>query len=158
MLWRLLESFREDYFLVYFDIEHNLDTAQANQVDLLYLLGSTIFQVAVAEGLEPDRRLLEELSESVYSLTESRKETPKNESVDVIKLVSGLICFGAGALGGGVAEKTAQKLTKAFAELSPGNPVSSTSFRWPCSTSNETTSTPPRTRSHKLSSRAVCVR
>ncbi len=116
MLWRLLESFKDDYFIVYFDVEHNLDTARTNQVDVLYLLGTTIFEVALREGLEPDRTLIEELDEAVFSLTETHTQTPRRESVDIVKLASGLICFGAGALGGSVVEKTAEKLTKAVLE------------------------------------------
>ena len=40
MLWRLLDRFKRDYFVVYFDIEHNLDSRTANQIDLLYLIGA----------------------------------------------------------------------------------------------------------------------
>ncbi len=116
MLWRLLESFRDDYFIVYFDIDHNLDSSRANQIDLLYLLGATIFQVAVQEGLDPDPKLLKELADSVDSLAIRRKEQPRAESIDVVKLATNLICFGASALGGRLAEKTAEKLTKAFLE------------------------------------------
>ena len=38
MLFRLLEHFKDEFFLVYFDIEQNLDSSTANQIDLLYLL------------------------------------------------------------------------------------------------------------------------
>lgn len=114
MLWRLLESFKDDYFIVYFDIEHNLDANKANQVDLLYLLGSTVFQVAVQEGLQPDSEYLKQLSESIFSLIERKETQPKGESVDIVKLASNLICFGSGALGGSLAEKTAEKITDAF--------------------------------------------
>lgn len=114
MLWRLLESFKDDYFVVYFDIEHNLDANKANQIDLLYLLGSTVYQVAVQEGLQPDSRFLRQLSESIFSLIETKKKQPRDESVDIVKLASNLICFGSGALGGSLAEKTAEKLTDAF--------------------------------------------
>ena len=44
MLLRLLERFATHYFVVYFDIEHNLDRHRTTQVDLLYLLGSAILQ------------------------------------------------------------------------------------------------------------------
>lgn len=115
MLWKLLESLRDEYFIVYFDVEHNLDTTRAHQIDLLYLLGSTIFSVADQEGLTPDPELLKELSQAVFSVTETQSETPK-QLMDVGKLASGVICFGASALGGSLAEKTAEKLTKAFLE------------------------------------------
>ncbi len=116
LLWRLLESFRDDFFVVYFDIKHNLEPNKANQIDLLYLLGSTVFQVGVQEGLEPDPKYLEQLSDSIFSFAKTKTSQPKKESVDVVKLASRLICFGSSALGGSLAEKTAEKLTKAFLE------------------------------------------
>ncbi len=116
LLLRLLESFRHDYFVVYFDVEHNLDTSRANQVDLLYLIGATVFQVAVEEKLEPDPKLVEELADSVFALTETKNTQRKDESVDVLKLVSQLICLGSGALGGSLAEKAAEKLTKGLTD------------------------------------------
>ncbi len=115
MLWRLLEHFHGEYFLVYFDVEHNLDRNTANQIDLLYLLGATIFQVAVQEGIDVDPAHLRLLADSVQTLTSTKKETGRNESVDVVKLASGLLCFGAGALGGGIAEKLAEAALKPFA-------------------------------------------
>ena len=54
MLFRLLEHFTDACFVVYFDIEHNLDHHTATQVDLLYLLGAAIFKTAKEEGLNPD--------------------------------------------------------------------------------------------------------
>ncbi len=114
MLWRLLEHFTSDYFVVYFDIEHNLDSRTANQVDLLYLLGATVFQTAIQEGVEPNPKHLEALADSVYSLTTTRKEKAKDESLDVVKLASNLLCFGAGALGGGFGEKLAKAVLEPF--------------------------------------------
>jgi hypothetical protein len=116
LLWRLLESVKDDYFVVYFDVEYNLETNKANQVDLLYLLGSTVFQVARKEGLDPDPKYLRGLADSIFSLTETRSEQPKDESVDVVQLASHLICFGASALGGSLAEKAAQKLTEGLSD------------------------------------------
>ncbi len=116
LLLRLLESFRHDYFVVYFDTGYNLDTDRANQVDLLYLLGATVFQVAVQEKLKPDSRHLEDLAKSVFSLTETRTTQGKDQSVNVVKLASQLICLGSGALGGSLAEKAAEKLTKGLTD------------------------------------------
>ena len=113
MLWRLLDRFKRDYFVVYFDIEHNLDSRTANQIDLLYLIGATIFQVAEQEGLKPDPENLRLLADSVYALTETKKEK-KDESLDVVELARNLLCFGAGALGGGFGEKLAAAVLKPF--------------------------------------------
>jgi hypothetical protein len=116
LLLRFLERLRHDYFVVYFDVEHNLDTSQANQIDLLYLLGATIFQVAVEEKKKPDPELLEELAKSIFALTETQTTLGKDESFDVVKLASNLICLGSGAFGGSLAEKAAEKLTKGLSD------------------------------------------
>ncbi len=114
MLWRLLDRFKRDYFVVYFDIEHNLDSRTANQIDLLYLIGATIFRVAEQEGLKPDPENLRLLADSIYALTETKKEKTRDQSVDVVDLARNLLCFGAGALGGGFAEKLAEAVLKPF--------------------------------------------
>ena len=113
MLWRLVEQFKDDYFVVYFDIEHNLDSNKTNQVDLLFLLGATVFQVAVQEGLKPDPENLKMLAKSVYTLTETEKQV-KDESLDVVKLAKNLFCFGASAFGGGLGEKLAKAALEPF--------------------------------------------
>lgn len=111
LLLRFLEHFRDEYFVVYFDVEFHLDTATAHEVDLLYLLGACIFQTGVDEGLKPDKTHLEKLADSVYALTET-KTRPQSESLDVVALASKLICLGSGAFGGSLAEKAAEKLTQ----------------------------------------------
>ena len=50
MLFRLIEQFQQDFFVVYFDIEHNLDSGKANQLDLLFLLGAAVYKAAEEEG------------------------------------------------------------------------------------------------------------
>ncbi len=114
MLWRLVEQLKDDYFVVYFDIEHNLDSNKTNQVDLLFLLGATVFQVAAQEGLKPDSENLKLLARSVYTLTETEKQKVKDESLDVVKLAKNLICFGASAFGGGLGEKLAKAALEPF--------------------------------------------
>jgi hypothetical protein len=113
MLVRLLEHLKEDYFPVYFDIEHNLDSHKANQIDLLYLLGATIYQVAVQEGLQPEPANLTELAQSVYTLTLKVQDASK-EALNVGELTKGLVCFGARLLGGELAEKLAGAALKPF--------------------------------------------
>ena len=107
MLLRLLERFATHYFVVYFDIEHNLDSHRTTQVDLLYLLGSAIFKAAEDEGLDPDRKHLEALVGSVYTITEriAEQDVRSNEAASLIENV---VCFGAGVLGGEVAERLAK--------------------------------------------------
>ncbi len=114
MLFRLLEHFKDDYFVIYFDIDHNLDSRKANQIDLLYLLGATIFQVAVQEGVKPDSKNLQELATSVYTVTYTKKEKVKEQAMNVVELAKGLLCFGARMLGAQLGEKLAEALLKPF--------------------------------------------
>lgn len=113
MLLRLMESFKNDFFVVYFDVEHNLDSKKANQVDLLYLLGSTIFQVAVNEDVNPDKKHLEELAKSIYTVNLS-SEDAKNKALDIAELTKNLICFGGSMVGGSMGEKIAEAVLKPF--------------------------------------------
>ena len=113
MLFRLLERFTDDYFVVYFDIEHNLDHHTATQVDLLYLLGAAIFKTAKEESLNPDRVHLEELVKSVYTITEEMK-AKDDQALDVAKLIEKIVCFGASILGGKVGEELAKAVFQPF--------------------------------------------
>ncbi len=111
MLLRLLDHVAQDYFVVYFDIAHNLDSRKANQIDLLYLLGATIYQVAEHEGVHPDPRNLQELAESVYTVTHQTKDH-EHGALNIAELVKGLVCFGASMLGAGLGEKLAAAVLK----------------------------------------------
>lgn len=113
LLMRLLDRLKNDYFITYFDIHHNLDSRRANQIDLLYLLGATVFQVAVQEGIHPDPKNLKELGESVYTVTKTKKEA-KQEALNVAELARGLLCFGAGLFGAKLGEKLAEAALKPF--------------------------------------------
>ena len=113
LLLRLLADFADDYFVVYFDTEHNLDSRTANQVDLLYLLGATIYRVAQKEGVEVRPELLQELANSVYTITYKTKEA-EEEALNVGKLVEGLVCFGANMLGAGIGSQLAGAALRPF--------------------------------------------
>ena len=114
LLFRLLEHCQTDFFVAYFDIEYNLDMGKANQIDLLYLIGTAIFQAAVQEGFAPNPKNLEELHKSVYTITNTEKETPVTESVNVVELAKNLLVFSAGVLGSKVGEKLAEAILKPF--------------------------------------------
>ncbi|MCI0557898.1 MAG: ATP-binding protein, partial [Nitrososphaera sp.] len=113
-LIRLLEHLKDDYFVVYFDIEYNLDTDRTNQIDLLYLLGAAIFQTAVNEGFSPDKTHLQGLAESVYTVTYEKKQKAKDEALNVVDLVKKLLVFGASRLGSELGEKLAEALLGSF--------------------------------------------
>ncbi len=111
MLYRLLDQLKADYFIVYFDIEHNLEKDKAAPIDLLYLLGVAIFNVALAENLDPEEENLMALVKSVYKTVFERKETEKEE-INIADLLKGVISFGATILAGGIGQKLAEAATK----------------------------------------------
>ncbi len=113
MLFRLMEQLKEDYFIVYFDVEHNLDRNTANQIDILYLLGAAVFQVAARENIHPDPKNLQELDDSVRTITKEEKETRK-ESLNIIELTKNMICFGSSMLGAPLGDKLAEAALKPF--------------------------------------------
>ncbi len=114
LLMRLIEESQADCFVVYFDIEHNLDSTKANQVDLLYLLGAAVYKAAEQEGLKPRPANLEELVNSVHAVTHTLTEKPRTESVNVAELLRGLLVFSAGVLGSKVGEKLAEAALQPF--------------------------------------------
>ena len=113
LLLRLLEHLTSEYFVVYFDIDHNLDSRTANQIDLLYLLGATIYQVAHKEGLGIESDFLNELARSVYTMTYETKEV-ENKTLNVGELAKELVCFGASMLGAEVGRQFAEAAFKPF--------------------------------------------
>lgn len=113
LLFRLLDDFGDDYFPVYFDIEHNLDTRSSNQIDLLYLIGAAIYRAAEEDGYTPDPDLLKVLVESVYTITEKKTDMEKQGQTPA-DLIAGLIVFIAGMAGGTIVEKLAAAASKSF--------------------------------------------
>ncbi len=114
LLLRVFEHFKDDVFVIYFDIEHNLDSTKANQIDLLYLLGAAVFKAAEREGLAPDPKNLQELAISVYTLTHETKEKARDAALNVAELAKGLFVFSAKLLGAGLVETMAEALLKPF--------------------------------------------
>lgn len=112
MLLRLLDHLKEDFFLVYFDILHNLDSNKTNQIDLLFLLGAAIHKTATQEGLDLNAEHLERLANSVYTVIRETKETEKDD-LNLAEMAKNVICFGASLFGNTIVEKLAEKLTEA---------------------------------------------
>jgi hypothetical protein len=99
-LLRLLDRLKTDFFIVYFDIEHNIDVARVHLVDLLFLLGTAIHKVAYDEGYIPDSRLLSALIKSINEATQSGDHS----RLDLDQVV----CFGQSHLGAGLGVKLAE--------------------------------------------------
>ena len=113
-LLRLLEARKNDCFVVYFDIEHNLESSKATRIDLLYLLGVAIHQAGVSEGLKVDPENLIALAESIETLSTKETGTPRNESINWAEMAKGVLVFTAGMLGSKPGEKLAEALLKPF--------------------------------------------
>ncbi|MCP4350838.1 MAG: hypothetical protein GY795_35680 [Desulfobacterales bacterium] len=118
MLFHLLENLAHDFFVVYFDIDHNLDSNKANQIDLLYLLGATVYKTALNEGLNPDEKNLRHLVDSVYTVTHTKTEKEQKD-VNIADLLKNIFCVGAGMLGSKLGEELSKALLKPF-NLSSG--------------------------------------
>jgi len=113
MLLRVIERLKENFFPVYFDIEHNLDSSKTNQLDLLLLLGAAIHKTAKQEGMEPGTEHLDNLVSSIYTVTREVKGTDKDD-LNLAEMVKGVICFGASVLGNSIVEKLAEAALKPF--------------------------------------------
>lgn len=113
LLIRLLEHFKQhDYFLVYFDITHNLDKEQFTHIDLLYLIGGAIYRIAERERLKPTPDLFTDLARAVYTVVYQEKEKVKDETLNAVELVKNVICFGAKMLGSTLGEQLAEAMLK----------------------------------------------
>jgi len=102
------EDVKDDFFIVWLDSERNLDIFDATQIELLFLMGISIFQIAeqrLPDGRKPDPETQKNLIASLETLVQTETSDHKWE-VDINQLVSNLIVFGLGtaaALGGGAA-------------------------------------------------------
>ena len=109
MLFKLINELIGDFFVVYFDIEHNLDKSKTHLIDLLELIGASIFKTAKDEGLEPDDENYRELEKSLYSIIYEIKDE-KDEKFDIVKMLKNVICFGAKMLGSELGENLSKSL------------------------------------------------
>lgn len=95
---------RHNALVVRFDMTDNADVERANPVEVLFLMGAAIFKVANAElpdDHRPDRRLLEKLQTGLEKLVQTHTEN-KEYSVNLDKLLSGLLVFGGAHIAGPV--------------------------------------------------------
>ncbi len=107
-----------DYFVVYLPLEHNLDISKVNPVEVLFLMGVSIYKIASEELQEkPREELLHRLEQSLTTLV--REETDnKNFSIDIRKLVENLVCFGASLLAGPIAGSSLREAFRGFSFVS----------------------------------------
>lgn len=104
LIFRLLESVGQDYFVVYTDIEYCLDLNTANAADIAYLIGGAVFITAQREQLEPDIERLQDLEKALATLlSEEAQKRQKERTESVLDRLRGLVVLGATALGFGAA-------------------------------------------------------
>jgi len=95
---------RYDSFVVRFDMTDNIDVERANPVEVIFLMGAAIYKVASAElpqDKQPDRHLLDNLKRGLESIVVNHTAN-KNFSIDLDKLLMGMVVFGGAALAGPV--------------------------------------------------------
>ena len=95
---------RYDALVVRFDMTDHTDVERANPVEVLFLMGVAIFKVAeteLPEDRKPDRRLLEQLKAGLETLVRTHTDN-KEYSVNLDKLLSGLLVFGGAHIAGPV--------------------------------------------------------
>lgn len=114
---------RWDYLVVRVSLENNLDVERANPVEVLFLIGAAVFKVAHADAptpvQKPDPRPMEELKAGLETIVRTHTENRKF-SVDLGKLLSGLVVFGAGALTGPVGAIAGVAVAPVAAEMAAG--------------------------------------
>ena len=119
-LLKLVSTIGPDFFVVWFDANLNLDIFSANQVELLFLLGTAIYQVAERAGVKPSRKHFDLLTDCLQTLV--REQTHRTDFVlDVGRLLTNIACFGlpviAGAAAGPAAGAGVATLTALAREL-----------------------------------------
>lgn len=107
-LARLVEDVKDDFFIVWIDSECNLDTFDATQIELLFLIGISIFQIAESRlpaNRKPDPETQKRLVACLETLVRTQT-TARDWELDISQLAQSLVVFGLGTaatLGSGVA-------------------------------------------------------
>jgi len=102
------EDIKEEFFIVWIDSERNLDIFDATQIELLFLIGISIFQIA-AQGIPGGKEPNPEMQENLIACLETLVQTQTSDhewKLDVNQLINNLIIFGLGTaatLGNGAA-------------------------------------------------------
>jgi hypothetical protein len=101
-LRRLAQMVGDDFFTILVDVDELTDLFNVNHVEVLYLLGASVYGAAVASGHKLDEALLKDLVGSIETLV--REQTKKEDySIDVNALLKAITTAGAAALGGAAA-------------------------------------------------------
>lgn len=115
-LARLAQDVGEDFFVVWIDSDKNLDVFDATQVELMFLIGVSVYHIADQTlSDKPDSDKLDKLVESLETLVQEQTSNSDWE-LDVGEMLSNLVAFGLGtavaASGGAVASVAVAGLAK----------------------------------------------
>lgn len=107
-----------NYFVVYLPLEHNLDISRVNPVEVLFLMGVSLYKVACDELQEkPNDAFLCRLEQALTTLVREETEN-KKFSVDIGELLKNLVCFGASLLAGPPAGGALREVFRGFSFVS----------------------------------------
>lgn len=100
-LRRLADRVGSQFFTVLIDVDELTDLFSVNHVEVLYLMGATIYGAGIARGLRIDKGLLNDLVNSIQTLV--REQTNKKDfTIDIQTLVEAITTGAAVAVGGPV--------------------------------------------------------
>jgi len=94
-----LKNRYKDTLVVRFDIAEITDISQANPVEVIYLMGASVFKAANYElQKKPDMQLLKNLTKALETIVQNYTANTDFE-IDLTKLLKGLIVYGAELIG-----------------------------------------------------------
>jgi hypothetical protein len=120
-LARLVRDVGNNFFVVWIDSDKNLDIFDATHIELMFLIGVSVYHIA--EQTLPDRPNRNNLDKLVESLETLVQEQTSNQdwTLDTGELVSNLVAFGLGAAvaatGGAAVSVMAAGLAKSGLDL-----------------------------------------
>jgi hypothetical protein len=115
---------RFNYLVVRIDLHENLEIGRVNPIEVLFLLGSAIYKVALQElEQKPEAELFDRLVGNLETLVREHTES-KTFEVDKKGLLDNLVCFGAGLAAGPMAAG----MMKAITSLIPAKFISGTNI------------------------------
>lgn len=97
----LADMVDEQFLTVVIDVDELTDLFNVNHVEILYLLGVSIYAAAKVRKYEPDKGLLKNLVESIQTLVREQTDQ-KDFTIDLPALLEAIATSAAAAAGGAV--------------------------------------------------------
>lgn len=112
----LAELLKDDFLAVIIDVDELADLFNVNHVEVLYLIGTSVFAAAGIAGKALDAKLLTDLYASIQTLVRSNTEDKKFE-VPVKEILASIAGEVAAAAVGGLAGAVLVSAAKIFKDL-----------------------------------------